>query len=189
MSRKLAVAAILVAATVTGCSAVPPPAPGDSPSPASAPVAPPTAATTLANPERIELPTLGASAALTEVGLDANRHMEIPPVDQVGLYSHGPRPGSVGPSILAGHVDYKGTPGAFKRLTELKVDDVIIITGDAGQSLTFRVYELVDFPKAQFDFHTVYADTEAPELRLITCTGDVVDHHYEDNLVVKARLE
>ena len=187
MSRTLAVAALVVAATVTGCSVVPPPAPGDSPNPTVAP--PAVAATTLANPERIELPTLGASAALTEVGLDASRHMEIPPVEQVGLYSHGPRPGSIGPSILAGHVNYKGVDGAFARLTELKVDDPIVITGDAGQSLTYRVTELVDFPKAQFDFATVYADTEAPELRLITCAGDVVDHHYTDNLVVKARLE
>jgi predicted ATP-grasp superfamily ATP-dependent carboligase len=59
-----------------------------------------------------------------------------------------------------------------------------------GQTeLTFRVYAVREYAKAAFPTQVVYAATERPELRLVTCGGhfDARTGHYVDNVVVFAR--
>ncbi|GAA1385466.1 hypothetical protein GCM10009639_08100 [Kitasatospora putterlickiae] len=58
-----------------------------------------------------------------------------------------------------------------------------------GGLVDFRVRELVQAGKDAFPTDTVYGDTAAPELRLITCGGRIgADGHWTDNIIVLADL-
>lgn len=177
---------VILLVVLVGCGA---PVPGEaSPQPEIvAEVPPPAVVAPILNPVRMDIPAIGVTDELVPVGLGADGSMEIPDVHETGVYEQAPMPGEQGPAVLASHVNWDGTPGAFQRLHELKPGDHITITGDDGHQLTFDVYRVSTFPKATFDF-SIYADTEAPELRAVTCGGDVVDHSYTDNVVAWARL-
>ena len=174
---------------VGGCGTAAP-VPFLSPGSASASSVPalPPAVAPLEHPAKVDIPAIDATAELVSVGLDADRRMEIPPVSEVGVYDHAPMPGAVGPSVLAGHVNYKGTPGAFARLAEVEVGDDIVITDEDGRQLVFDVYEIREFPKTDPDWGFVFGDRADPELVAVTCSGDVINHHYTHNTAVAARL-
>jgi Sortase domain len=59
-----------------------------------------------------------------------------------------------------------------------------------GQTAVFRVYATSRHAKTSFPTERVYANTAAPELRLITCGGafDVRTRSYVGNVVVYAAL-
>ncbi len=45
----------------------------------------------------------------------------------VGWYDGSPTPGQSGPTVLAGHVDREGGPGAFYGLPELRTGDTVVV--------------------------------------------------------------
>jgi sortase family protein len=164
-----------------------------SPEPASSPVvvAPP-------EPVGIAIPRLRVSDEIVPVGICAKAappkcsgadELEVPDVHQVGWYSGSPRPGAVGPALLAGHVNWHGTPGSFARIGTLRAGDEITVTDKVGIVHRFEVYAVKQFAKADYDANmpTLLANTDSPELRLVTCSGDLVGHDYQDNTVVSAR--
>lgn len=167
------------------------------PAPAAAPatVAPVVARRTPAAPTpglAVQIDRIGAASSLVPLGLNPDRTVQVPPVDQpgqAGWYEYGPRPGDVGPAVLLGHVNGDGRPGVFSRLAELRPGDRVTVRRD-GRALTFVVDRVEQVSKAAFPTARVYGDTPGPELRLITCGGalDRSARRYLGQVIAFARL-
>lgn len=143
-----------------------------------------------AAPVRLVVPRLGLDTSLIRLGLDRSGALQVPVSPYaVGWYADGPAPGSVGPAVLAGHVDSKRGPGVFYRLREMRPGDAITVRAADGRSFHFTVTSVARYPKSAFPTADVYGPTPFPELRLVTCGGtfDWVRHHYRDNVVAYAR--
>ena len=153
-------------------------------------VAPPqSAAAQVARPVSLTIPLIGVKTNLITLGLAAGGSMQVPASTTVaGWFTGSPRPGSVGSSIIVGHVDNDHGPGVFFRLPELKKGDDIYIKRSDGTTAEFRVTENRTYPKDHFPTDTVYGPTPDAELRLITCGGafDSVTRHYLSNIIVYA---
>lgn len=179
---------VVLLVVLVGCGA---PVPGEA-APASAPAFGPAPLAQLApiyDPARIDIPALRVVDELVPVGLVLpSREMEIPPVDVVGWYTEAVAPGEIGPAVLAGHRNYDGVPGSFQHIVDLRPGDHVTITGADGAQLIFEVYEVRDFPKAEFDYDFVFGDRDTADLVLVTCSGSVVDRSYLNNTAVAARL-
>jgi sortase (surface protein transpeptidase) len=103
-----------------------------------------------------------------------------------GWYTGSPRPGEIGSSIIAGHIDSYIGPGVFFRLSELHPGDRIYVLQADGRSAVFRVTAVRRYAKAHFPGATVYSAVPDAELRLITCGGrfDPATRSYLSNIVV-----
>lgn len=68
-------------------------------------------------------------------------------------------------------------------------EDISIDRGD-GRTAVFTVTRVEQIPKAAFPTAAVYGDTTAPELRLLTCGGELDRERrsYHDNIIVYAVL-
>ncbi|RZQ62772.1 class F sortase [Amycolatopsis suaedae] len=187
------VAALLAAlALVAGCggAGAPPAAPAPARPPATG--APP-AGMPKAEPESIDIPRIGAHSTLVGLGLNADNTVQVPPVTepmQAGWYTYGPTPGEVGPAVVLGHVDGNKQKGIFFRLHELVPGDEVTISRKDGTVARFVVDRVDQVAKKEFPTDAVYGDTDAPELRLITCGGsfDRDARSYRDNVIVYAKL-
>lgn len=134
---------------------------------------------------------MGIDSALQPLGLLADGTLQSPSTwQEAGWYDRGTVPGSVGPAVIAGHVDSVSGPAVFFRLRQVAVGATILVRRQNGSTLTFVVDEIHEYPKDQFPSAAVYGPTADPELRLITCTGDFDyrNRSYLDNLVVSAHL-
>ena len=153
-------------------------------------VAPPqSAAAQVARPVSLTIPLIGVKTNLITLGLAAGGSMQVPSSSTVaGWFTGSPRPGSVGSSIIVGHVDNDHAPGVFFRLPELKKGDDIYVKRADGTTAEFRVTENRTYSKDHFPTDTVYGPTPDAELRLITCGGafDSVTRHYLSNIIVYA---
>jgi hypothetical protein len=180
---RLAVAAGLLA-LAAGCSA---------PDTTVAP-APTTSSTAAAavSPAQVQIPAISASSTLTRVDLNADRTLQVPPVEQpeqAAWFGRSALPGQAGmPTIVVGHVNGAGRPGVFARLHDLAEGDDILVGRADGTTATFRVYRVDAFDKDAFPTDAVYQATDTPELRAITCGGQFEGgaHGYADNIVVFA---
>jgi sortase family protein len=186
---------VLVGVAVAVLAACGAPAPGAVPATApAAPVekVPPPAATSPTAPVELTVPAIAVhTGPLLELGIDAGGSLEVPPdAATAGWFTLAPTPGSPGPAVIAGHVDYAGVPGVFQRLGELKEGDEVTVDRADGSTAVFEAYLVERYSKAQFPTERVYGDTSGPELRLITCGGafDSRSGHYQDNVVAYARL-
>jgi hypothetical protein len=189
----LASAAVLTA----GCSSEVTAGPNDgpvlsSPSIVGGPVTPipPLAA---ANPTDVQIDAIGARSSLVALGLNADQTIAVPPVSQpqqASWYKLGPTPGAIGPAVILGHINGGGQPGIFSRLHELKPGDQVKVARADGTTAVFTVTKLEQAPKSNFPTLAVYGDTQAAELRLITCGGafDKGKRSYVDNIIVFAAL-
>jgi hypothetical protein len=141
------------------------------------------------DPERIVIPAIGVDADVIDLGLQDDGTMEVPSdFAQTGWFDRGPKPGRVGPAVIAGHVDDRSGPAVFYDLEKLEPGDEIEIHGEDGEVVTFVVRETQQHPKDDFPTEDVYAGTPGPELRLITCSGefDQGERSYRDNTIVFA---
>jgi hypothetical protein len=177
---------------LAGCGGTPVAAPSVAVGVSSAPVG------AVAEPASIQIHAIDVASTepMRPLGLNPDGSMQVPSVDQPmapGWYVNGPKPGEVGPSLIAAHVsgrtDGKSVPGLFNRLDELKVGDQITIGRADGTTVMFAVYDVDAYSKSAFPWKTVLAETAAPELILVTCGGsfDASAHSYRDNVVLKAR--
>lgn len=146
----------------------------------------------VAAPVSVSIPALGVADEVVPVGLEPDGELEVPDVSEVGYYDGLPKPGEngPGPALLAGHVNYKGKVGSFARIGALKVGDLVVVVDADKVEHRFQVYAVREFLKADYAkvMPGLLADTEQPELRLVTCSGDVVNHNYLSNTVASARL-
>jgi hypothetical protein len=183
----LTVAAVL---TLVGCaeSAVSWPTPQPPPPPAQ--VAGP-----VAEPVAVTIPALDVTSTLTDLGLDVDGAMEVPPVDepqQAGWYQLGVRPGQPGPAVVAGHVSGRpdgadrSVPGVFADLHELAPGDEVLIDRADGSTVVFEVTAVETHDKDAFPTEAVYGDVAVPVLRVITCGGELTDGSYRSNVIAFA---
>lgn len=166
-------------------TATPTPTPTASPTPK--PVAERVTKTGVA-PERIEIPSIGVDATVVDLAIGPG-DPEVPEAwEDAGWYTATRKPGEIGPSVVAGHIDSKSGPAVFFRLDELSSGDEIIVHGADGESRTFVVSDSGQYPKENLPDEVFGFGERRAELRLITCGGtfDRSDGHYEDNLVVYA---
>ncbi|MEU7132001.1 class F sortase [Streptomyces sp. NPDC046261] len=193
--RRCGAAALLVVALGGGLLAC-----GSRPGDAGAHVAAtaaPRPATTVAplpasKPVRLSVPAASVDTGpLLELGLADDGTVEVPSVEQadrIGWYDKGVTPGETGPAVLIGHFDTAKGPAVLKDIARLKVGDPITVGRADGSTATFTVRELQQVDKKDFPTRKVYGNTDRPELRLITCGGDLRDGHRPDNIVVYADL-
>ncbi len=142
------------------------------------------------SPIRIQIPSIGVDSKLMKLGLLKDGSLQVPPsAFPAGWYSGSPSPGELGPSIIAGHIDWNG-PGVFYRLNRMKLGDQIQIGRADGTTATFTVTRIAAFLKSKFPTNAVYGDLNYPGLRLITCGDyDFKTHKYLRDTVVFADLE
>jgi len=142
-------------------------------------------------PTRVRIPILHVDVALVGLGRQADGTMQVPTdARTVGWYSGSPTPGSLGPAVLAGHVNFQGHDGSFARISALHAHDAITVTRQDGTTATFAVTDVDRYPKNRFPSDAVYGPIDHAGLRLITCGGpfDSGTGHYVDNIVVYADL-
>lgn len=140
-------------------------------------------------PIRLRIPTLHVDTALDRLvrlpdgSLSTPARWEVP-----GWYAGGPRPGEVGPAVIAGHVDSTSGPAVFFGLRRLRPGASVDVVTRGGRTLHFVVADVRRVPKNRFPTALVYGPQPVPVLRLVTCTGDFdrSAHSYVDNLVVSA---
>ena len=148
-----------------------------------------------AAPVWLDIPALRVRSPLIQLGLTSAGTLEVPPpgphYDEAGWYRYSAQPGSIGPAVIAGHVDSAAQgPSVFFRLGSLRARDVVLVTRADGSIAVFAVEQVLRFRKSQFPTKLVYGNTDRAALRLITCGGrfDRASGHYLDNIVVMASL-
>ncbi|MFF3679729.1 class F sortase [Streptomyces sp. NPDC002120] len=200
-------AAVLLAAALTGCgtAASTAPAPGAAAPEAAASAAPPSVSPTTAppapvaaaplpasKPVRVRIPAAGVDASpLLGLGLAADGSVEVPSVadgDKIGWYTKGVTPGETGPAVLIGHFDTARGPAVLKDVARVRAGEEITVSRADGSTAVFRVRELEQVDKKAFPTAKVYGDTTHPELRVITCGGEIKDGHRPDNIILYADL-
>jgi sortase (surface protein transpeptidase) len=173
--------------------------PGDIPRPvakaAPAPTgifsAPPPAHTSkwVPRPVALTIPDIDVHTALITLGRTPQGTLQVPTTTTVaGWYTGSPRPGQIGSSIIAGHIDSYLGPGIFFRLRLLRPGDLVYVRRAGGTLVVFRVSAEHMYHKNDFPTEQVYGPVPDAELRLITC-GGVFDHatgSYLSNVVVYA---
>ncbi|WP_327163874.1 class F sortase [Streptomyces zaomyceticus] len=202
-TRTASVLLLAALAALTGCSAGSGDAPATPPAriteatAAPAPTASPAPVKPLGRslPVRVRVPAAGVDTGPTgtvlELGLAADGTVEVPSVEdaeRIGWYDKGVTPGQTGPAVLIGHFDTARGPAVLKNVSKVRVGDEITVTRADGTTAVFRVGELEQVDKDAFPTAKVYGDTEGPELRLITCGGELVDGHRPDNIILYADL-
>ncbi len=142
-------------------------------------------------PRVIDIASLGVKAYVQRVGVTKDKVMATPNnINFTGWYTNSPAPGSVGVSIVNGHAGGRYTDGVFRRLNQLKRDDIIKVQmGDLSwrnfSTVSTNVYSVTDATKSLFkDDPSI--DTE---LHLITCDGkfDDVSQTYDSRIIVVAK--
>jgi hypothetical protein len=149
----------------------------------------PRAAPVAAPPVSLTIPAIGVHARLTRLGLTPRGTLQVPTSPWIpGWYAGGPRPGEVGPAIIAGHIDSLTGPGVFFRLRLLRPGDLVFVRRADGTAAVFRVSAERMYAKDRFPTAEVYGPTPDAELRLITCGGtfDTATGSYLSNVVVYA---
>ena len=144
-------------------------------------------------PVQLRIPAIGVNAPITEVGLNSNDTVQVPPLDDhnlAGWYKYGPSPGQKGPSVILGHVDSVTGASVFFDLKDLKKGDKIYVKLADGKTATFVVDGLQRVTKTAFPTKDVYGKLSYAGLRVITCGGafDAATGHYYDNIIVYAEL-
>ena len=140
----------------------------------------------------LDVPSIGvATTEITDLGLREDYSLDVPTdAATVGWYDRSSSPGTVGPAVMAGHVNFDGEDGTFARLKDVKKDDTVEVHREDGTTAVFRVDEVGQYAKDAFPTEAVYAPTPDGEIRLVTCGGALNSRtrSYEDNIVVFATI-
>ncbi|MDN6329782.1 MAG: class F sortase [Brachybacterium sp.] len=143
-------------------------------------------------PTGLHIDAIGVDEQVFPIGLGDDGELLAPRGEQADLaawFDGSPTPGETGPAVIEGHVTWRGDPSVFFELGALDSGDRIEVDREDGTVATFEVYDLARYPKDEFPTVAVYGKTDGPELRLITCSGDLdADEHHLDNTVIFARL-
>jgi sortase (surface protein transpeptidase) len=142
-------------------------------------------------PTKLAIPAIGVRTPLIRLGITSQGTLQVPVSAAVaGWFTGSPRPGGIGASIIAGHIDSYRGPGVFFRLRDLHRGEKVYVTGASGSVATFRITAVRMYAKDRFPTASVYGAVPDPELRLITCGGqfDYSTGSYLSNVVVYAVL-
>ena len=142
-------------------------------------------------PTKLVIPAIGVRTRLIRLGITSQGTLQVPVSAAIaGWFIGSPRPGGIGASIIAGHIDSYRGPGVFVRLKDLHRGEKVYVTGATGSVATFRITAVHMYAKDRFPTAAVYGPVPDAELRLITCGGqfDYSTGHYLSNVVVYAVL-
>ncbi len=195
----VAVGAFIVAHALSAGSKLPPAAAQEIPrtvgttvpfAPDPASVAAPLAAST---PMTIKIPAIGVNAPVTRLDLNKDGTVQVPPLDNhnlAGWYDRSVPPGTLGTSVILGHVDDYAGPSVFYNIKNLHRGQVIDIVRADGETAVFAVDGVQKAAKTNFPTSDVYGNAPYPALRLVTCGGpfDAKTGQYLDSIVVYAHL-
>jgi sortase (surface protein transpeptidase) len=196
----LVLLAAILAIGLTGCGSQPAAPAAASPASetttsentvAATPTAPAPLLMAASAPVRVQIPAIGVDSPLIDLGLQDDGTMQVPAEGfPAGWFTGAPTPGEKGPAVLAGHIDWGGSPGVFWALRNVVAGNEIIVSRADGSTAVFRVSEVGQYSKDAFPTAAVYADLDHAGLRVITCGGDFdhAAHSYVDNTVVFADL-
>lgn len=122
-------------------------------------------------PTRLVIPKIGVDTNILAMGLTTAGDMESPRTNEdSGWYKYGPRPGNIGSAVIAGHVGV-GSSAVFSRLALLVKGDIVSVTDDRGQSVSFVVREMRVYDH-ETESSEVFDNSTGAYLNLITCSGD-----------------
>jgi hypothetical protein len=141
------------------------------------------------NPVYLVIPAIGVRTRLVRLGSTSQGAMAVPvSTDVAGWYTASPRPGAIGSSVIAGHVDSQSGPGVFYRLRRLRPGDRAFVLRANGTLAVFKITEVRLYRKAAFPAGAVYGPVPYAALRLITCGGsfDPSTGSYLSNVVAFA---
>ncbi len=142
-------------------------------------------------PARLRVPDLGVDRAPIDLDLNDDGTMEVPDDGaDVGWYTPSPTPGEIGPTVLAGHVTRSSEPAVFFELGGMQPGQRAEVTREDGTTVVYEVTKVEQYPKDDFPTLQVYGNTDGPELRLITCGGEIdsATGHFDENVVVYATM-
>jgi sortase (surface protein transpeptidase) len=140
-------------------------------------------------PTGLEVPSLAIKAAVSGVGVDAARKMEVPDnFNTVGWYRYGPTPGNTGNTVIAGHLDDHQGRSVFFDLQYVEIGAEVVVRLENGESARFRVREKVSYDAGKLPSQEIFRRDGDPTLALITCGGvwDSNNGRYSETMVVYA---
>src|SRR5207245_962720 len=111
---------------------------------------------------------------------------EVPATARVaGWYTSSARPGAIGPSIIAGHVDSHTTRGVFYSLQFLHRGDMVYVMRANASIVQFKITKVSTYAKSAFPARAVDSPVPYAAIRLITCGGefDYSTGHYLSNVI------
>lgn len=148
-----------------------------------------------AAPRQITIPGIGVDAPVDTVGLisggSGSELVEVPSdVRRTGWYKYSQVAGSsAGSMVIVGHKDgVDQGAGAFFRLGELNIGEIITVTTDGGDQLRYEVVARESYDKEIVPLAELFSGAGPHRLTLITCGGpfDATTLGYTDNVVVTA---
>lgn len=139
-------------------------------------------------PSRLIIPKIHINAFVEYLGLTPTGAMDVPAgPDDVAWFDLGPRPGSTGSAVIAGHEGWKDNiPAVFDNLYKLQKGDEISVIDAKGATTTFVVTKLQIFGENANSAPVFDSDDNGIHLNLITCEGiwNAVTKNYSGRLVV-----
>ena len=147
-----------------------------------------TGASAASPPVALVIPAIGVSARVVPEDLGPGGALDIPPPQQVGWYERGPAPDQSGTTMLAGHIDDNGVPGALLRLNDVQLGAAVRVTTASGRVAAYTVTRRQVLPQHELAYSGLLSQQGAPSLVLVSCGGayDEATHLYLDNIVVVA---
>ncbi|MFD5509952.1 sortase domain-bontaining protein [Streptomyces sp. NPDC127051] len=161
---------------------------------AAAPVADTTTALPPSKPTGMKIDAAGVDAKkMVDLKVDpATGELGVPnadtDADNPGWWTEGATPGEKGVSVLVAHFDTKHGPALMKDVKKIKLGDLIEVPREDGRTAKFKIREIEDVNKKDFPTDKVYGETRRPELRLLTCGGEIKDGHRTNNVIFYADL-
>lgn len=143
-------------------------------------------------PVRLRIEKLGVDAKVQHVGVAKSGNMAVPTnYTDVGWYRYGTAPGFLGSAVMDGHVDNGlALPGVFKRLSDLRPGDELVVEAASGAERRFAVVDVETYNYKEVPKEKLFTRTDAAWLNLITCDGTWIagERTYDRRLVVYAKL-
>ena len=120
----------------------------------------------------LSIPSIALTAKVQEVGVTKKGNVGTPNnFTDVAWYDGSSEPGSVGTSIIDGHIDNGlAFPAIFSNLKNVKTGDDIYVDTKDGNHIHFIV-RAIDTYNFNQPTNTIFAASNTPTLKLITCAG------------------
>lgn len=167
--------------------------PSASPDVADASAEPTGAASLLGSgPFRLVIEKLDVDAPVAAFGLDENAVPEVPYEAQlIAWYNFSAYPGTGDNAVFAGHKTWNGE-AVFYDLEQLGIGDDIVLRGENGAQLTYRVSDVEVVDPADRSALQWMEATGTDSITLITCGGErfftntIAGADYTHRVVVRA---